>query len=149
VTRLLLLVCLLGFAMLSAIALAQPSRPLGSGSDVTACGKERWVVKTTAQRAALALDLLPKLEEEAHERQRQAGGGTGRAGGDSRTLSPKTDEAFRSDEKAAALVGVGRSTIASAKAIQRRDPEAINRMRAGEVTIAQAARQVGLKARGA
>lgn len=66
---------------------------------------------TVAQRAALALDLLPKLEEEARERQRAAGGGTGRAGGDSRTLSPETDEAFRSDEKAAALVGVGRSTV--------------------------------------
>lgn len=52
-------------------------------------------------------DALPLLEAEAKERQRAAGGGRGRAGGDSRSLSPETDEALRSDAKAAELVGVG------------------------------------------
>ena len=107
-----------------------------------------WVVSvnlhrrhlTTAQRAALALDLLPRLEEEARERQREAGGAQ------PGPLRPETDEAKgRADEKAAALVGVGRSTVAAAKAIQQRDEtgEIVNQMRAGQLNVAQAARDVG------
>jgi hypothetical protein len=62
-------------------------------------------------------------------------------------LRPETDEAGRADEKAAALVGVGRTTVATAKAIRRRDEdgegEVVQRMRAGELNGAQAAREVG------
>jgi ParB-like chromosome segregation protein Spo0J len=88
---------------------------------------------TTAQRAALALDLLPRLEEEARERS-----------GARTDLRPISD-AGRSDEKAAELVGVGRSTVAAAKAIQKRDPEIVNRMRAGDLNVAQAAREAGFE----
>jgi len=81
---------------------------------------------TIAQRAALALDLLPKLEEEARERQAAAGGDHPGA------LPPEMEEAKgEATEKAAALVGVGRSTVAHAKAIANRDPEVVERMRAG------------------
>lgn len=90
---------------------------------------------TTAQRAALALDLLPHLEDEAKERMLR-----GKA-----DPSPETDEG-RSDAKAADLVGIGRSTVAQAKAIQRRDDDGtvVDAMRAGEVNVRQAARHVGL-----
>jgi len=72
---------------------------------------------TIAQRAALALDLLPKLEEEARERQSLAGGS------DPGPLPPETEEARgEATEKAAALVGVGHSTVANAKAIAKDDP---------------------------
>jgi hypothetical protein len=100
-----------------------------------------WVVShnllrrhlTVAQRAALALDLLPRLEEEARERM-LAG-----------NPSPKTDEG-RSDEKAAALVGVGRTAVAQAKAVQNRAPEIIDRMRSGAVaTVAAAVREAGFE----
>lgn len=110
-----------------------------------------WVVShnlhrrhlTTAQRAALALDLLPRLEEEARERQSLAGGAN------PGPLSPETDEAKgRADEKAAALVGVGRTTVATAKAIQNRDSELVNRMRAGELNVSQAAREAGFEMSG-
>ena len=73
---------------------------------------------TTAQRAVLALDLLPRLEEEAKERQREAGGGggTGRAGGDNRTLTPETEEAKgEAAERAAEMVGLGRTTYRRSK----------------------------------
>lgn len=113
-----------------------------------------WVVShnlhrrhlTTGQKAALALDLLPALEAEARERLKTAGPGV--RGGSPR---PKSDEAIgRSDEKAAALVGVGRTAVATAKAIQRRDEtgEVVNAMRAGELNVAQAAREVGLEGAG-
>lgn len=101
-----------------------------------------WVVShnlhrrhlTTAQRGVLALDLLPRLEEEARERMLR-----GKA-----DPSPETDEG-RSDEKAAGMVAVGRSTVATLKAIQRNDPtgEIIDRVRAGELNVAQAARKAG------
>lgn len=107
-----------------------------------------WVVSmnlhrrhlTTGQKAALALDLLPALEAEAKEREREAGRRFGKG-------SPETDDpiadAGRSDEKAAELVGVGRTTVATTKAIQQRDPEIVNRMRAGELNVNQAAREAG------
>lgn len=84
---------------------------------------------TTAQRAALALDLLPHLEEEARERQAEAGGAN------PGPLPPMLEEAKgEATEKAAELVGVGRSTVAAAKAIQKRDPEIVNEMKAGATT---------------
>lgn len=109
-----------------------------------------WVVSmnlhrrhlTTAQRAALALDLLPRLEEEARGRQSEAGGAN------PGPLTPETEEAKgEAAEKAAELVGVGRTTVAGAKAIQKRDEtgEVVDQMRAGDINIEQAKRAVGFK----
>lgn len=104
-----------------------------------------WVVShnlhrrhlTIAQRAALALDLLPRLEEEARERML--------AGVPSTDPSPKTGKG--SEGRAAGLVRVGHSTVADAKAIQRRDDtgEVVDAMRAGDLNIAQAKREVGIE----
>lgn len=95
---------------------------------------------TTGQRAALALDLLPRLEAEAKERQ-----GT-RTDLDPTSVQDRT-EVQRSDEKAASLVRVGRSTVAAAKAIQKRDETGVivDGMRAGELNVAQAAREAGFE----
>lgn len=109
-----------------------------------------WVVShnlhrrhlTTAQRAALALDLLPRLEEEARERKSQAQRARHRP---DEVVPPEMEELGEATEKAAALVGVGRSTVATLKAIQKNDPtgEIIDRVRAGELNVAQAARKAG------
>ena len=53
VRRALVLIVVLGIAALSATALAQPPKPVGSGSGVAACGKERWTVKTLQDRPKL------------------------------------------------------------------------------------------------
>jgi len=114
-----------------------------------------WVVShnlhrrhlTVAQRAALALDLLPRLEAEAKER--QATSGPGVLGG--RPLPPFPEEAVgEATAKAAAMVGIGRSSVATAKAIQNRDDSGavVQAMRSGEVNVQQAAREVGLKTSG-
>lgn len=97
---------------------------------------------THGQRAALALDLLPKLEAEARERQREHGGtAPGR-------MADTSSDNGRSDEKAAELVGIGRSAVAYAKAIQNKKPEVIDRLRSGELTIARASREAGFEAMG-
>lgn len=110
-----------------------------------------WVVShnlhrrhlTVGQRAALALDLLPRLEEEARERQL-----SGLKQGDSVPVPPIAEERGEAAEKAAALVGVGRTTVAMAKAIQRRDEtgEIVQGLRSGEIpTVSAAERQAGLE----
>lgn len=77
---------------------------------------------TTAQRAALAVGLLPHLEAEARERQKGGQGGV--------LLTPEMEEAKgEAAAKAAEMVRVGRSTVAAAKAIQGRAPEVIDQMR--------------------
>lgn len=92
---------------------------------------------TTAQRAALALDLLPHLEAEARERM-LAG----------KAPDPTTETAEgstgESAAKAAEMVGVGATTIKHAKAIQNRDPDLVTRMWTGELNVAQASREAGL-----
>jgi hypothetical protein len=60
-----------------------------------------------AQRAVLALDLLPHLEAAAKERQREHGGTA--PGITSSDSGPS--ESGRADQKAAELVGVGRTTV--------------------------------------
>lgn len=102
-----------------------------------------WVVShnlhrrhlTPAQRAVLALDLLPRLEAEARERQ-----------GERHDIRPGADESLagRADEKAAALVGVGRTSVADVKAIANRNPSRLDDLRSGQKSIAQVKRSVGL-----
>lgn len=115
-----------------------------------ACGltPTEWVVSknlrrrnlTVAQRAALALALLPLLEAEAGERQ-----GTRTDLGH----SPDSGRKFgKASEKAADAVGVGRSTVEAAKAIAQRDPEVIEKMRRGELNVSQAARAVAMTGNG-
>ena len=99
-----------------------------------------------AQRAAVALDLLPHLAEKARQRKVEAGKLS------HSEVSPKTgyppDDAGKASMQAAELVGLGKTSVESAIAIQKRDPEVVERMRAGDLNISQAARVVGLEGRG-
>jgi hypothetical protein len=55
---------------------------------------------TDVQRAALSVEVMPKLKQEAKSRQRASGGGKGRAGGDERTVSRKSGEPFSKGKRA-------------------------------------------------
>lgn len=98
---------------------------------------------TTTQRAALAVDLLPPLEERARERQ---GART-----DLPNIPAKLPESYtgrESRDEAAALVGVSPRYVSDAKRIQREAPELVDRMRDGQVSMAEAKREVAERGSG-
>lgn len=88
-----------------------------------------------AQRAALALDLLPALSERAAERKRWVGKKS-----ETEHVNDK-DEKGAAAENAAKLVGLGSSTVEKAIAIQKRSPDVVERMRSGELKTVDAARR--------
>lgn len=90
---------------------------------------------TTGQKAAIAVELLPMLAAETKEAQREAGREHGRG-----KLPPALEEAIaplqrEASAKAANLVGVGRSTVEYAKAVQKRDPAEFERIKQGETAV--------------
>jgi ParB-like chromosome segregation protein Spo0J len=88
-----------------------------------------------SQRATLAVDILPRLEAEAKERQRQHGGtAPGR-----KSLSPKVGQVKgKATEQAAALVNVSRSYIEMAKALSEADPGLFNAVKDGSKKLTEA-----------
>lgn len=96
---------------------------------------------TTSQRAAVAVDSLPVLEEEA--RKRQAHGET--APGRRFQSNDSERKNSRSYQEAGELVGVGEATVGRAKRVLRDDPEAFERIRSGETTVNTALSEVVAK----
>lgn len=93
-----------------------------------------------SQRALIAQDALPHLEAEAKERQR-AHGGT--APGRRNTPSINGVSVPRSAaEDAAALVGVSSSYVHMAKNLMRDQPESVEAVRRGEMSLSSAKREV-------
>lgn len=88
-----------------------------------------------AQRAALALDLLPALSEQAAERRRWAGKKS-----EAEHIG-NSNERGEAAERASQLVGLGHSTVEKAIAIQKRNPEVIRKMKSGEIKTVDAARR--------
>ena len=85
---------------------------------------------SASQRAALAVELLPRFEAEARERQRGGRGGI--------LLRPNLDEAMRSDTKAGELVQVARGYVALAKKLKEEYPDLFRKVRAGEMDLSEA-----------
>ena len=96
---------------------------------------------TTAQRAALALELLPDLQKEAELRQHYLGKSHEAEG-----LPPDVVQVpGTAAAKAAELVGLGHSSVEKTIVIQKKDPSVIERMRSGEIkTIDAARREIGM-----
>jgi len=95
---------------------------------------------TIAQRAALAVDLLPRLREEAKERQV-----AGLKQGDVIPVPTFASErGGEAPELAARLVGVGQTSVKAADLIARHDPETFEEMKKGEISVAAAARKAGV-----
>ena len=94
---------------------------------------------SAAQRAALAVEILPMIEQAARRRQAEAGGGRGRAGGDARTLSAKLRTPFdRSDKAAAAMTGAGSRYVSEAKRIAQQAPDVLAAVKTGRLDMATA-----------
>jgi N6-adenosine-specific RNA methylase IME4 len=99
---------------------------------------------TPSQRAPIALDVIRLLEMEAAERQRQHGGtAPGR-----KSLTQKVGE-VKSDRhegeataQAAALVGSNRSYVADAMSLRQADPDALQAVRDGKITMTEAIRNL-------
>jgi hypothetical protein len=97
------------------------------------------------QLAAVAVEMLPWLEKEARERQRQAGKVHGK-GRPKAKLPELIPEAKRDDgearKQAAKLAGTNARYVSMAKAIKEADPEAFEQVKAGKVNLHQAKHRV-------
>ena len=87
---------------------------------------------TPTQRAMVAVDMLPLLEQQAKERQ-----------GTRTDIVPILGQSYeRSTKQAAATVKVSHGYVSDAKRIAEKAPELVEPMRRGEVTLQQAKRKV-------
>ena len=84
---------------------------------------------SASQRAALAVEFLPVLEEEARGRQGS------RADLTSGSIDPEVPKPARSREAAGALVGVSGATVGRAKQLKRERPDEFEQVKAGRKTI--------------
>jgi N6-adenosine-specific RNA methylase IME4 len=95
---------------------------------------------TADQKAAIAVSLLPLLEEEAKERVREHGG---TAPGKQKTPVSKIPQVFgKSRDQAAKIVGVNPHYVSDFKKIQETRPELAEKIRKGEVKIVEAKREL-------
>ena len=96
---------------------------------------------TISQRAAIALQVVPMLAEEAKKRQ---GARTDlvESKGRSTSVSPDTDVSHSATAVAADLMGISKPTVDRALRVQRESPDQIERIKAGEITVGEAHRAV-------
>lgn len=98
---------------------------------------------TQSQRAMIAAELLEDFKAEAKERQRKAGG-------DRKSVSAPVREPIQAEKAdgkkaaaaAAAAAGVGTRYVESAKAVAEYSPELARKVKAGDLTIKQAEKQI-------
>ncbi len=100
---------------------------------------------TSSQRAAIALDALPMLEEEARKRQATSTGGA----------APQLTERFQeagkgtAAEQAAQLFNTNPHYVHDAKKLQEEAPDLLEGVRVGEYTIPKAKRELRKRQRAA
>ncbi|MBI4586972.1 MAG: DNA modification methylase [Planctomycetes bacterium] len=100
---------------------------------------------TPSQRAMVASDALPMLEMEAKERQRQHGGtapGKGKNTGGKNTTSEG-----KSRDQAAEMFHIAARYISDAKKLKAEAPELAEKVRAGEMDIPEAKKELTAKRR--
>lgn len=104
---------------------------------------------SSGQKAMVAVDILPMLEAEARERQRAAAEKTNEIRWkENSSLDQKIDQAMTSErnpqsaKQAASIVGSNHQYVTDAKKIAEKSPELAQKVRDGEVSIAQAKREI-------
>ena len=114
------------------------------------CGPSAWVISqnlhrrhlSASQRAVIALDALPLFEAEARKRMYK---GVSASPGDPPEKVPEGLGDAR--EHASQSLSVNHHYVSDAKAIARKAPELLPAIRDGEMTIAQAKREIKEQAR--
>jgi hypothetical protein len=97
---------------------------------------------TSSQRAALAVELLPLLEEEARDRQRRHGGtAPGRRAVTLAEIFPGVNGYGEARAHAARLLGTNPRHVSDAKRVRDLDPELFDRVKAGDVRVHRARRE--------
>lgn len=89
---------------------------------------------TSSQRAVIALDVLPMLEQEAKERQGERT--------DLTSVKDLTHDPQRASEQAATIFGTNRQYVSDAKRIAAEAPEVLDSVRSGDMTITEAKRKL-------
>jgi hypothetical protein len=99
-----------------------------------------------AQRAVLALSLLPFLKAEAKERQRAAGGDRKNQSKDRAPLPEKVPEAKRGEREArhqaARLAGTNSRYVDMARRLKEKNPDIFEQVKTGELDLRQAGYEV-------
>ena len=101
-----------------------------------------WVVRenlirrhlTSSQKAVIAHDLLPILEQEAKERQRLSRG----RGKKVRKDFPTFPEDGRASQIAARVARTNAAYVKAVKAVQKQAPELVEQVRSGKITVPEA-----------
>ena len=88
---------------------------------------------TISQRAAIGVEMLPLLRDEAKKRLKTSTGGAHPRP----TVSLPEAVKGESTEIAGKAVGVGASTISHAKVVKAANPEAFERLKRGETTVSE------------
>jgi hypothetical protein len=110
---------------------------------------------TQAQRAAIAAELMPQLQAEAKERIKEgasAGGHTAGSGRPKNSPTPKTAGGYLPNKKsamqgearniAATAMQVGKTSVSTAAAVRKADPQLFEQVKAGTVGLHKAHREV-------
>ena len=101
---------------------------------------------SAGQRAAVAADMEPMLAKEAKERQRAAGGDRKSRTAKEKAVSvkEKVPEPIRvqARDQAAKLAGTSGRYVQQAKAVKEKAPELYEKVKAGQMTLPQASREV-------
>jgi hypothetical protein len=97
------------------------------------------------QKAAIAVEMLPALEEEARKRQLDP-----LKRGDKFPVPPPVGERNKKGEavdQAAAIVGISGTSVQQTKAVKERDPKMFEKIKKGEIAVSRAYKQTKDKPR--
>lgn len=113
----------------------------GNGSSATAyviSANLRRRHLTPSQLATVAAELLPEFKKEAKERQREHG----KTAPGKKANTPANSGGSEARDAAAAAVGVSHTYVDQASALEEKAPELFVRVKAGEITLSKAVREV-------